>query len=135
MARRSNARKAKLQTNTEWKVEILRKLDGLSELSSLRQDIQRISVALEKLAGMEGEDSNEERISWPESKGELMEVQGSKDKRKQKKERRDGAEEEEEVGGQEEENGMEDIKEAVDFLWLHTLSALEICSSLVQLFF
>jgi len=53
-------RKAKQQTDTEWKTEILRKLDGLSELSGLRKDIRRIAVALEKLAGMEGEDSNKE---------------------------------------------------------------------------
>ena len=85
-ARRSNARKAKQQTDTEWKVEILRKLDGLSELSGLSKDIQRIAVALEKLAGMEGEDSDEERISWPESEGELTKVQGSREKGKQKEE-------------------------------------------------
>jgi len=60
MARRFNARKVKQQTDTEWKTEILRKLDGLSEISSMRKDIWRIAVALEKLAGIEGEDSNEE---------------------------------------------------------------------------
>ena len=59
-ARRSNARKAKQQMDAEWKVEILRKLDSLSELSSMRKDIQRIAVALEKLAGIEGEDSDKE---------------------------------------------------------------------------
>jgi len=59
-ARRFNARKVKQQTDIEWKAEILRKLDGLSEMSSMRKDIWRIAVALEKLAGMEGEDSNEE---------------------------------------------------------------------------
>jgi len=48
----------------------------------MRKDIWRIAVALEKLAGMEGEDSDEERISWPESKGELTEVQGSREKGK-----------------------------------------------------
>ena len=80
-------------------------------MSGLRQDIQRIAVALEKLAGMEGENSNEERISWLESEGELIEVQGSKDKGKQKEERIDGAEEEEEVRGQEEKNGMEGVEE------------------------
>ena len=101
--------------DTEWKAEILRKLDGLSELSGLRKDIQRIAVALEKLAGMEGEDSDEERILWPESEGELMEVQGSKDKGKQKEERIDGAEEEEEVGGQEEENRIEGVEEGGNF--------------------
>jgi len=56
-ARRSNARKAKQQMDTEWRVEILRKLDGL------RKDIWRIAVVLEKLAGMEGKDSDEEQIS------------------------------------------------------------------------
>ena len=110
-ARRSNARKAKQQTDTKWKVEILGKLDGLSELSSMRKDIQRIAVALEKLAGIEGEDSDEERISWPESEGELTEVQGSREKGKQKKERVDGAEEEEETRRQEEENGIEGMEE------------------------
>jgi len=110
-ARRSNTRKVKQQTDTEWKAEILRKLDSLNELSGLKQDIRRITVALEKLAGMEGEDSDEEQISWPESEGELMEVQGSKDKGKQKEEKIDGAEEEKEVGGQEKENGMEGVEE------------------------
>jgi len=60
MARRSNARKVKQQMDVEWKAEILRKLNGLSELSGMRKDIRRIVVALEKLAGMENEDSNEE---------------------------------------------------------------------------
>jgi len=40
--------------DTKWKAEILRKLDGL------RKDIWRIAVALEKLAGMGGEDSDKE---------------------------------------------------------------------------
>ena len=87
------------------------KLDGLSELSGMRKDIQRIAVALEKLAGMEDEDSNKERISWPESEGELMEVQGSREKGKQKEERVDGVEEEEKTRRQEEENGMEGVEE------------------------
>jgi len=46
--------------DAEWKAEILRKLDSLSELSGMRKDIRRIAVALEKLAGMEGKDSDEE---------------------------------------------------------------------------
>jgi len=108
-ARRSNARKAKQQTDTEWKAEILRKLDGL------RKDVRRIAVALEKLAGMEEEDSDEERISWPESEGELTEVQGSGEKGKQKEDRLDGAEGEEDVGGQEEKNGMEGVEESGTF--------------------
>ena len=113
MARRSNARKAKQQMDAEWKAEILRKLDSLSELSGMRKDIQRIAVALEKLAGIEGEDSDEKRISWPESEGESMWVQGSKKKGKQKEERVNKVEEEEETRGQEEENGMEGVKEGV----------------------
>jgi len=100
----------------------LRKLDGLSELSGIRKDIWRIVVALEKLAGMEGKDSDKERISWPESKGELTEVQGSKEKGKQKEERIDGAEEKEETRGQEEENGMEDVEEGGGNFFLVTYS-------------
>jgi len=114
-ARRSNVRKVKQQTDTEWKAEILRKLDSLSELSGLRKDVQRIAVVLEKLAGMEEEDFDEERISWPESEGELTEVQGSGEKGKQKEDRLDGAEGEEDVGGQEEENGMEGVEESGTF--------------------
>jgi len=110
-ARRSNVRKAKQQTDTEWKAEILRKLDGLSELSGLRKDIQRIAVALKKLAGMKGNNSDEEQILWLESDGELTEVQGSKEKGKQKEKRVDRAEEEEENRRQEEENRMEDVEE------------------------
>ena len=74
-------------------------MEDLSELSRLRKDVWRIAVALEKLAGIEGQDSNEKLLSWPESEEEETEVQGSKEKRKQKEERINGAEEEEEVGG------------------------------------
>ena len=73
-ARRSKARKAKQQTDAEWKVEVLRKLDGLDGLWGLRKDIQRIVVALEKLAGIEGQDSDEELFLWPESEREVTEV-------------------------------------------------------------
>ena len=111
MARRSNARKVKQQTDAEWKAEILRKLDGLSKMSGMRKDIWRIAVALEKLAGMKGEDSNEERISWLESERELMEVQRSEEKGKQEEERVDGAEEEEKTRRQKEENRMEGVEE------------------------
>jgi len=111
MARRSKVRKAKQQMDTEWKAEISRKLEDLSELSRLRKDIWRIIVALKKLAGIEGQDSDKELLLWPESKGEETEVQESKEKGKQKKERIDGVEEEEEVGGQEEENRMEGVEE------------------------
>jgi len=43
-----------LSLSAEWKVEISRKLEDLSELSGLRKDIRRIAVALEKLASIEG---------------------------------------------------------------------------------
>jgi len=86
---RSRASKAKQQTDAEWKAEILKKLEGLSELSGLRKDVWRIVVALEKLAGIESQDSDEELLSWPESEGEMTEVQRSKEKGKQKKERLD----------------------------------------------
>jgi len=110
MVWRSKARKVKQQIDAKWKAEISRKLEDLSELSRLRKDIWRIMVALEKLAGIEGQDSNEELLSWPESEGEETKVQGSKEKGKQKEKRIDGAEEEK-VGGQEEKNGMEGIEE------------------------
>ena len=41
----------------------MRKLKDLSELNRLRKDVQRIMVALEKLAGIEGQDSDEELLS------------------------------------------------------------------------
>jgi len=63
MVQRSRVRKAKQQTDSEWKVEISRKLEGLSELSGLRKDMWRIAVALEKLAGIKGQDSNKELLS------------------------------------------------------------------------
>jgi len=88
-ARRSKARKAKQQTDVEWKAKVLRKLDSLGELQGLRKDVWRIAVALEKLAGIEVQDSDEELLSWPESEGEVTEVQGGKEKRKQREERLD----------------------------------------------
>jgi len=46
----------------------------LGELQDLRKDMQRIAVALEKLAGIEGQDSDKELLSWPESTGEMTEI-------------------------------------------------------------
>ena len=94
----------------EWKAEVLRKLEGLDKLRELRKDIQRIVVALERLAGIESQDSGEEQISWPESEEEVMEVQGSIEKGKQREQRLDGVVEEE-VRGQEEDNEMEGVEE------------------------
>ena len=79
----------------------MRKLEDLSELSGLRKDIRRIVVALEKLAGIGGQDFDEELLSWPESEGEETEIQGSKEKGKQREDKLDGEDEKEEaeVGG------------------------------------
>jgi len=92
-------------------VEVLRKLEDLGELWGLRKDVWRIVVALEKLAGIEGQDSDEELLSWSESEGEMTEVQGGKEKRKQREERLDGEDEEKEMGRQEEDNEIEGVEE------------------------
>jgi len=111
--RRSRARKVKQQTDTEWKAEVSKKLEDLGKLQGLRKNIRRIAVALEKLAGIEGDDSDEEHISWPESEGELTEVKESKGKKKQREKRLDGENEEKEmeVGEQEEDNGIKGVEE------------------------
>jgi len=111
--RRSRARKVKQQTDTEWKAEVSRKLEDLGELRELSKNVQRIAVALEKLTGIEGDDSNEEHILWPESKGELTEVNGNKEKGKQREERldRENEEKEMEVEEQGEDSGMEGVEE------------------------
>jgi len=44
-------------------VKVSRKLEDLGELRGLRKDVQRIAVALEKLAGIESQDSDEELLS------------------------------------------------------------------------
>ena len=73
--------------------------------------VRRVADALEKLAGIESQDSDEGQISWLESKGEETEVQKSTKKRKQRKQRSGGAEDEEEVEEQEEKDAMEGVKE------------------------
>ena len=108
---KSKAKKVKQQTDVEWKAEISRELVDLSELRGLRKNVRRIAVALEKLAGIEGQDSEEELLSWSESEGEETELQGSKEKEKQKEKKIDRAEKKEEVRGQEEENRMESMEE------------------------
>jgi len=109
-ARRSKARRAKQQTDAEWKAEVLRKLDSLGELQGLRKDVRRVAVALEKLAGIESQDSDEELLSWPESEGEVTEIQRGEEKGKKRKERLDGKDKEEEIERQEE-NKMEGVEE------------------------
>jgi len=111
MAKRSKARRAKQQMDVEWKTEVLRKLDSLGKLWGLRKDVWRIAVALEKLAGIEGQDSDEELLSRLESEGEITEVQGGKKETKQREGRLDGEDEEKEIGRQEEDNEMESVEE------------------------
>ena len=111
MIRRSQARKMKQQTDAEWKAEVSQKLEELSELRGLRKDVRRIAVALERLAGIESQDSDKGQISWPESDGEETEVQESTEKRKQREQRSGGAEDEGEVEGQEEKDAMEGVEE------------------------
>jgi len=88
----------------------------------MRKGIQRIVVALEKLAGIEGKDSDEKRISWPKSEGDETEVQERKGKGKQKEERIDGVEGEEETGEQEKKNGMEGMEEESSSFFLVAFS-------------
>jgi len=99
--------------DTEWKSEVSRKLKDLGELQESSKNVQRIAVALEKLAGIEGVDSDEEHILWPESEGELTEVNRNKRKGKQRKERLDGENEEKEMEVEEqgEDSGMEGVDE------------------------
>ena len=92
-------------------MEVSRKLEELSELQRLKKDVWRIAVALEKLAGIESQNTEEEQFSWPESKREEMQMQKSKEKGKQREERIDRVEKEEEVRKQKEKNGMEGVKE------------------------
>jgi len=101
----------KQQTDAEWKAEVSQKLEELSELQGLRKDVRRIAVALERLAGIESQDSDEGQISWPESDGEETEVQESTEKGKQREQRSGGAEDEGEVEGQEEKDAMEGVEE------------------------
>jgi len=60
-------------------------------------------MALEALAGIEGQDSDEDLISWPESEGEETEVQENKEKGKRREEKIDGT--------NKDENGMEGVEE------------------------
>jgi len=68
-------------------------------------------VALKKLAGIEGQDSDKEQILWLESKEDETEVQESTEKGKQREQRSDGVEKEEQVERQEDKNVMEGVEE------------------------
>ena len=68
-------------------------------------------MALEKLAGIDSQDSDEGQISWPESDREDTEVQEGTGKGKQKQEVSDGGNDENEMGEQEEGDEMEGVEE------------------------
>jgi len=68
-------------------------------------------VALEKLAGIEGQDSEEEQFLWLESGREEMETVKRMDKGKERKQSSDRVEEKRKVKEQEEEDAMEDVEE------------------------
>jgi len=57
-------------------------LDKLSKLWGLRKDVWRIAVAMEKLVGIESQDSKEEQFLWLASEEEETEVQKSSEKGK-----------------------------------------------------
>ena len=96
--------------DVEWKAEVLRKLDSLDKLQGLRKDVRRVVVALEKLAGIKSQDSDEELLSWPESEGEVTEIPGVEEKGKQREKRLDGEDKKEEMERQED-NEMEGVEE------------------------
>jgi len=63
-------------------MEVSRKLEELSELQRLKKDVWRIMVALEKLAGIKSQDTEEEQFCGLKSKREEMQMQKSKEKGK-----------------------------------------------------
>jgi len=107
-ARRAQARKTKQRTDAEWKEQMLEKL---GKVDKLVVQVRRVMDALEKLAGIESQDSDEGQISWPESEGEETEVQESTEKEKQREQRSSRVENEREVEGQKEEDAMEGMEE------------------------
>ena len=57
-------------------------MEKLEKVDKLVVQVQRVTDVLEKLAGIESQDSDEGQISWLESEGEETEVQESIEKRK-----------------------------------------------------
>jgi len=86
-------------------------LEKLGKVDKLVIQVRRVADALEKLASIESQDSDEGEISWLESEGEETEVQESTEKGKQREQRSSGAEDEREVEGQKEKDAMEDVEE------------------------
>ena len=107
-ARRARARKTKQRTDTEWKEQVLKKLEKVDELVI---QVQRVTDTLEKMAGMRSKTPEDDLISWPESGGEETETLERVDKGKQREQSSDGAEEQEEIEEQKDENAMEGVEE------------------------
>jgi len=72
----------------------------------LRKNVWRIVVVLEKLAGIEGQDSKDEQFLWLASEEEEKKVQESREKGKQREKKIAGSEGEEKnrIEGVEEES-------------------------------
>jgi len=121
VVRRSQARKTKQQTDAEWKAEVSRKLEGLSELQGLGKDVWRIADALERIAGMRSTTPEDDIISWPESRGEETETVERVDKGKGREVMEECDNERSEIdieiGGDEMEGVEEEIGTPVSSVW------------------
>jgi len=107
-ARRARARKTKQRTDTEWKEQVLKKLEKVDELVI---QVQRVTDTLEKMAGMRSKTPEDDLISWLESGGKETETLERVDKGKQREQSSDRAEEQEEIEEQKDENAMEGVEE------------------------
>jgi len=108
MVRRAQARKTKQRTDVEWKEQVLEKLGKVDELVV---QVRRVADTLERIAGVRSKTPEDDLISWPESRGEEMEIVERIDKGKQRAQSSDGAEDEGEVEEQEEENAIKGVEE------------------------
>jgi len=80
--RRVQARKTKQQTDAEWKEQVLEKLEKVDELVI---QVQRVTDALERMAGVRSKTLEDDLISWLESGGEETETVEKIDKGKGRK--------------------------------------------------
>ena len=83
-------------------------MEKLGKVDELVVQVWRVMDALERIAGMRSKTSEDDIISWPESRGEEME---RVNKGKQREQSLDRMEEEEQVEGQKDENAMEGVEE------------------------
>jgi len=72
----------KQQIDTEWKEQVLKKLEKVDELVV---QIQRVTDALERIAGIRSKTPENDLISWPESKEKEPETVERVDKGKSRK--------------------------------------------------